>query len=118
MTLEKFPAADNTLSTLNLSIGAERPTSFDISISHMEDRTLVVLVGELDDATVPLLHNALLDVVGVKDALKAGMEIPDDAELEMELTGPQYEFSSQQQVQLEKKDDMKKLKDENIRSHM
>lgn len=44
----------------------------------------------------------------LRDALKAGLEIPDLPELEADLTGPQYGFSSGQQVQLEKKDDMKK----------
>lgn len=40
--------------------------------------------------------------------LKSGAEIPDDPELESDLTGPQYGFSAKQQVQLEKKEDMKK----------
>jgi hypothetical protein len=44
----------------------------------------------------------------MRDALKAGIEIPDDPELETDLTGPQYGFSSGNQVQLERKDDMKK----------
>jgi predicted RNase H-like nuclease len=44
----------------------------------------------------------------MRDALKAGMQIPDDPELAADLTGPQYGFSPQQQIQLEKKDDMKK----------
>ena len=44
----------------------------------------------------------------MRDALRAGMEIPDVPELEVDLTGPQYGFSAGQQVQLEKKDDMKK----------
>lgn len=44
----------------------------------------------------------------LRDALKAGIEIPDDPDLEIDLTGVQYGFSSQEQVQLEKKDDMKK----------
>lgn len=44
----------------------------------------------------------------MRDALNAGMQIPNDPELEQDLVGPQYGFSSQQQVQLEKKDDMKK----------
>jgi len=39
--------------------------------------------------------------------LKSGAEIPDDAELEVDLTGPQYGYSSKQQIQLEKKEDMK-----------
>ena len=42
------------------------------------------------------------------DWLRAGAEIPDDPELETDLTAPQYGFSAQQQIQLEKKDDMKK----------
>lgn len=44
----------------------------------------------------------------MRDALKDGMEIPDDPELETDLTGPEYGFSSKQQIQLEKKEDMKK----------
>jgi len=43
----------------------------------------------------------------LRDALKAGIQIPDDPELEADLTGPEYGFSNQSQVQLEKKDDMK-----------
>lgn len=43
----------------------------------------------------------------MRDWLMAGAEIPDDPELEMELTAPEYGFSPQSQVQLEKKDDMK-----------
>ena len=34
--------------------------------------------------------------------------IPDDPEVESDLTGPEYFFSSKNQIQLEKKDDMKK----------
>ena len=41
-------------------------------------------------------------------AIKALMEIPDDPELEPDLTSPQYGFSSKQQIQLERKEDMKK----------
>jgi hypothetical protein len=40
--------------------------------------------------------------------LKAGAEIPDDPELEVDLTGVQYGFSSKNQIQLEKKEDMKR----------
>lgn len=43
-----------------------------------------------------------------KDWLQAGAEIPDDPELETDLTSPEYGFSSKQQVQLERKEDMKK----------
>jgi hypothetical protein len=40
--------------------------------------------------------------------LKAGAEIPDDPEFEVDLTGVQYGYSSKQQIQLEKKEDMKR----------
>lgn len=40
--------------------------------------------------------------------LQSDAEIPDDPELEADLTGPEYGFSNKQQIQLEKKDDMKK----------
>jgi hypothetical protein len=41
------------------------------------------------------------------DWLKAGAQIPDDAELEVDLTGPQYGFSTKGAIQLERKQDMK-----------
>lgn len=44
----------------------------------------------------------------MRDWLKEGAEIPDDVELASDLTGPQYGFSNKQQIQLEKKEDMKK----------
>jgi hypothetical protein len=43
----------------------------------------------------------------MRDWINAGAEIPDDPELEQDLTGPQYYFSNKNQIQLEKKDDMK-----------
>jgi hypothetical protein len=43
-----------------------------------------------------------------RDWLAAGAEIPDDAELGAQLEQVQYGFSSKQQIQLEKKEDMKK----------
>lgn len=44
----------------------------------------------------------------MRDWLRAGAEIPDDPELEADLTGPEYGFSNKSQLQLERKDDMKK----------
>jgi len=44
----------------------------------------------------------------LRDWLSSGSEIPDDPELEADLTSPEYGFSAKQQIQLEKKDDMKK----------
>jgi hypothetical protein len=43
----------------------------------------------------------------LRDWLRAGAEIPDDPELAVDLTGPEYGFSNKNQVQLEKKEDMK-----------
>ena len=43
----------------------------------------------------------------MKDWLETA-QIPDDAELSDDLTGPKYLFSSNNQIQLEKKEDMKK----------
>lgn len=39
--------------------------------------------------------------------LKAGAEIPDDPEMEVDLCGVQYGYSSKSQVQLERKEDLK-----------
>ena len=44
----------------------------------------------------------------LRDWLNAEAEIPDDPELETDLTSPEYGFSNKQQIQLERKDDMKK----------
>jgi len=42
------------------------------------------------------------------DWLRAGAQIPDDPEMEIDLVSPQYGFSNQSKIQLEKKEDMKK----------
>jgi hypothetical protein len=44
----------------------------------------------------------------MRDALKVGMELPDDPEVETDLTGLQYGFSAKQQIQLEKKEDLRR----------
>lgn len=55
-----------------------------------------------------MYFNRRAEVWGMmRDWLNAG-QIPDDAELESDLTGPQYFFSNKNQIQLEKKEDMKK----------
>ena len=43
----------------------------------------------------------------MRDWLAAGAEIPDDPELAADLTSPEYMHSSKEQIQLERKDDMK-----------
>lgn len=64
--------------------------------------------GEAADDT-PKYFNKRAECWGrMADALRAGMQIPDDAELEMDLTGPQYGYNNKQQIQLERKEDMKK----------
>ena len=43
-----------------------------------------------------------------RDAIKAGIELPDDKELSSELSAVEYGFSNKQQIQLERKEDMKR----------
>ena len=43
----------------------------------------------------------------MRDWLQEGAEIPDDPELETDLTSPEYLYSRKQQIQLEKKENMK-----------
>ena len=55
-----------------------------------------------------MYFNRRAEVWGMlKDWLKTA-EIPDDPEIETDLTAPEYSFSAKNQIQLEKKDDMKK----------
>lgn len=55
-----------------------------------------------------MYFNRRAEVWGLaRDWLKEG-DIPDDPELGDDLTGPEYGFSNKNQIQLEKKDDMKK----------
>jgi hypothetical protein len=44
----------------------------------------------------------------MKDWLKEGAEIPDDPELEIDLTGPQCALSNKGALTLERKEDMKR----------
>lgn len=44
----------------------------------------------------------------LREALKAGIDLPDDSELHDELIAIEYGFNAKQQIQLEKKEDMKK----------
>lgn len=44
----------------------------------------------------------------VREAIRAGLAIDDDPELEMELTSPEYAHNQRDQLALEKKDDIKK----------
>lgn len=44
----------------------------------------------------------------LRDYIKDGAEIPDDNELAYDISAPEYGFTGKQQIQLEKKEDMKK----------
>ena len=44
----------------------------------------------------------------MKDALQDGIRIPDEADLKTDLTGVEYGYNIRNQIQLEKKEDMKK----------
>jgi len=59
-----------------------------------------------NDATS--FYNRRAEVWGsMREWLMDGAEIPDDPEIETDLTGPEYGFSNKNQLQLEKKEDMK-----------
>jgi hypothetical protein len=44
----------------------------------------------------------------MRDAIRAGMELPEDIDLKTDLSGVNYGFTATQQIQLEKKEDMKR----------
>lgn len=71
------------------------------------------LVTELNGGRVPddqiTYYNRRAELWGLmRDALKAGVELPDDRELHDDIIGPEYGFTAKQQIQLEKKEDMKR----------
>jgi hypothetical protein len=71
------------------------------------------LITEMNGGSTPddpvVYFNKRAETWGLmRDALKAGLDIPDDRELRDDLIGPEYFFTSKQQIQLEKKEDMKK----------
>lgn len=54
-------------------------------------------------------RNKRVEVWGLmRDALRERIQLPDDAELAADLIGPEYGFTPTQQLQLERKEDMKK----------
>lgn len=83
---------------------------FDALKHHGYDRKTKLF--EFHGGSVPddsnAYYNKRAEVWGLTRAwLMAGAEIPDDSELADDLTSPEYGFSPKQQIQLEKKDDMK-----------
>ncbi len=71
------------------------------------------LITELNGGSKPfdpiVYFNKRAECWGLmRDALHVGMEIPDDRDLRDDLIGPEYGFTASNQIQLEKKEDMKK----------
>ena len=71
------------------------------------------LVTELNGGSKPLdpitYFNKRAEMWGLmRDALRVGMDIPNDRDLLDDLIGPEYGFTAKNQIQLEKKEDMKK----------
>lgn len=71
------------------------------------------LVTELNGGSRPIdpitYFNKRAEMWGLmRDALRVGMEIPNDRDLLDDLIGPEYGFTAKNQIQLEKKEDMKK----------
>jgi hypothetical protein len=82
-------------------------------IDHIKHRGFEKRLFEFHGGAVPddsaAYYNKRAEVWGrMRDWLGASAEIPDDPELATDLTAPQYGFSAKQQIQLEKKEDMKK----------
>jgi hypothetical protein len=44
----------------------------------------------------------------LRDAIKAGVRLPDDEDLKADLTGVEYGYNIRNEIQLERKEDMKK----------
>ncbi len=80
-------------------------------IDHLNHRGFKVFEfhGGAAARDVSMYFNRRAEVWGtMRNWIAAGAQIPDDPEIETDLTAPEYGFSSKQQIQLEKKDDMKK----------
>jgi hypothetical protein len=82
-------------------------------IDHLRHRGFTDKVFEFHGGATPndqaMYFNRRAEIWGaMRDWVNAGAEIPDDPELATDLTGPEYGFSAKQQIQLERKEDMKK----------
>jgi hypothetical protein len=81
-------------------------------VDQMRSRGYSEGLFEFHGGTTPrdpqMYFNRRAEVWGkMGDWLKAEAQIPDDAELEVDLCSPQYGFSNKGQIQLERKQDMK-----------
>ena len=69
----------------------------------------VIEINFADKATQPGLANMRSQMwSNMRDALKDGVRLPDDDDLQTDLTGVEYGYNGRNQVQLESKEDMKK----------
>lgn len=83
---------------------------YDLMKNHGYDRKtlLIEFHGGAQAQDYQAYFNRRAEVWGLmRDAVNAVMELPDDSELIRDLTNPRYGFSNKQQLQLERKEDMK-----------
>ena len=64
--------------------------------------------GAATPKDIDMYFNQRAEVWGLMRNWLKDADIPDDPEIESDLTGPEYFFSAKNQIQLEKKEDMKK----------
>lgn len=82
-------------------------------IDHLKHQGFSDRLFEFHGGATPrdpaMYYNRRAEVWGaMREWLNAGAQIPDDPELADDLVGPEYGFSAKQQIQLERKEDMKK----------
>lgn len=115
--LDTVQLADRTLEW----IGKENPDATVVDgdglgagvVDHLRFRGYRDGLFEFHGGSTPrdsaMYFNRRAEVWGLmRDWLNDGAQIPDDQELADDLCGPEYGFSAKQQIQLEKKEDMKK----------
>jgi hypothetical protein len=79
-------------------------------LKQLVSRRLIIEVNGGSEAHDPVTYfNKRAEMWGrMRDYLKAGAQLPNDRELTDDLSGPEYGFSAKQQIQLERKEDMKR----------
>jgi len=91
-----------------LDMGNIGAAVYDLLISWGHKQVTGVWFGAAPDDS-SIYFNKRVEMWGrMKDWLRDGGCIPDDRELKDDLVGPMYGFTSKEQFQLEKKEDMKK----------
>lgn len=79
------------------------------TLSHRGySKNLIEFHGNATPDNTAKYYNKRAEVWGLmRDAIQAGMEIPNDAELAHQLTSIRYSYSNDQKIMLEKKDSLK-----------